>query len=1035
MRLIAILSLLSAGALSAKVDFTRDVRPILSDKCFQCHGPDDAARKANLRFDDKDSMARVLKSGDAAASKLYQRISHEKKALRMPPPYSGMSLTDTEIQVLKQWISEGAEWRNHWAYVPPQRIEPPAVANREWSQNPVDRFLFARLRREGLKPSPPAGKTTLLRRVTFDLTGLPPTEAEIDQFLKDRSPDAYTKVVDRLLASPHYGERMAMQWMDLARYADTHGYHIDSHRDMWPWRDWVISAFNRNMPFDQFTVWQLAGDLLPNATREQRIATGFHRNHMINFEGGAIAEEYQAQYVADRVETTATVFLGTTLGCARCHDHKYDPLRQKDFYRMAAFFNTVPEKGLDGQKGNAQPFLALPDEAQKERLDKLKSAIAGRADILDPFDVAVAQAIWERTQFDTVQPAAPRQGLTACYELDGSLGDSAGRFLNARLLQGDLNCAAAGIVHRAADVDSSDRIRIPAEALDAGKPFTMAFWFRIGRQKAAKAFQQIAGGAGFEVGFGTPETLPRLRRGHHLEIRWFDAQGRELLLRSGDWILQGEVYHAAISSDGRTVSLHLNGQPAKLIEAASTLSAPLSVQAPIEINSEKHGGFFRGRLDDLRFYSKPLSAEDLDLLAVRYPAEVLLATPGKRTREQWQRLNAYYLKHAAGPAWRTAAAELEKLDEERVELESEIPTTMVMAEMEKPRDTFVLGRGDYQNKGEKVTPGVPPVLPPLPAGVKADRLALARWIVAPENPLTARVTVNRYWQALFGYGIVKTSEDFGSQGEQPVHPELLDFLAAEFVRSGWDVKALHRLLVTSAAYRQSSNVTPAPREKDPENRLLARGPRFRLPAEMIRDNALAVSGLLKDNIGGPSVLPYQPAGLWEELAFGEAFSAQEYRQDHGDKLYRRAMYTFWKRTAPPASLNTFDAPDREKCIARRAVTNTPLQALVTLNDPTYIEAARSLARHALRQPGGDGARLQWAFRRATARRPSASELKVLRSLLRSQSETYSKDSASAASLLEIGESPVDAQASPAALAAWTNVCTVLLNLDETITKE
>lgn len=1035
MRLIAILSMLSIGVLSAKVDFTRDVRPILSDKCFQCHGPDEASRKANLRLDVKDSALRVIKPGDAASSKLFQRVSHEKKALRMPPPYSGLSLTDAEVQVLKQWIAEGAEWRSHWAYEPPKRVEPPTVSNSEWSKNPIDRFLLARLQREGLKPSPPADKVTLLRRVTFDLTGLPPTEAEIDAFLKDRSSDAYAKVVDRLLASPHYGERMAMQWMDLARYADTHGYHIDSHRDMWPWRDWVISAFNRNMPFDQFAVWQLAGDLLPNATREQRVATGFHRNHMINFEGGAIPEEYQAAYVADRVETTATVFLGTTLGCAKCHDHKYDPLRQKDFYRMAAFFNTIPEKGLDGQKGNAEPFLPLPDDAQQKRLTELKSAIAARAAILDPFDVAIAQAVWERSQFDTVRPEAPRDGLTACYELDGSLGDSSGRFLNARLLQGDLSYAASGMVNRAADIDTSDRIQIPAEALDAGKPFTMAFWFRIGRQKAAKAFQQISGGSGFEVGFGTPETLPHLRRGHHLEIRWFDAQGRELLLRSSDWILQGEVYHAAISSDGRTVALHLNGKPAKLIEEARTLSSPVSVQAPIEINSEKNGGFFRGRLDDLRFYSKPLSSGEVDRLAVRYPAEVLLATPGKRNRDQWQRLRAYYLDHAASPEWRAASADLEKLHGELEELESEIPTTMVMAEMEKPRDTFVLGRGDYQNKGEKVTPGVPAVLPPLPAAAKADRLALARWIVAPENPLTARVTVNRFWQALFGYGIVKTSEDFGSQGEQPMHPELLDYLAAEFVRTGWDVKALHRLMVTSAAYRQSSKVSPELHEKDPENRLLARGPRFRLPAEMIRDNALAVSGLLKDAIGGPSVLPYQPPGLWEELAFGEAFSAQEYRQDHGDKLYRRSMYTFWKRTVPPASLNTFDAPDREKCISRRAVTNTPLQALVTLNDPTYIEAARNLAQHALHLPGSDDARLAWAFRRVTARRPAASETKVLRGLLRGQLQTYGSDGEATASMLKIGESPVDANIAPATLAAWTNVCTVLLNLDEAITKE
>lgn len=1035
MRPFTILFVCSAFTLSAKVDFTRDVRPILSDKCFHCHGPDESSRKANLRLDDKASALNVLKPGDAAASKLFLRVSHEKKALRMPPPYSGLSLTDAEINILKQWINEGAEFRSHWAYEPPKRIEPPAVSNPEWSKNPIDRFLFARLQKEGLKPSPQADKRTLLRRLAFDLTGLPPTEAQLDAFLKDKSPGAYEKAVDALLASPHYGEKMAMQWLDLARYADTHGYHIDSHRDMWPWRDWVISAFNRNLPFDQFTLFQIAGDLLPNATREQKVASGFHRNHMINFEGGAIPEEYQAAYVADRVETTATVFLATTLGCAKCHDHKYDPLRQKDFYRMAAFFNTVPEKGLDGQKGNAEPFLPLPTEAQQQRLDSIRQAIAARTEILDPLDVALAVNIWQRAQFETVRPEAPRDALTACYELDGSLNDSAGRFLNARLLQGDLTYSNNGPVNRAADIDSSDRIRIPAAALDAGKPFTLAFWFRIGRQKAAKAFQQVSNGAGFEIGFDTPETLPLLRRGHHLEIRWFDPQGRELALRSADWILQGETHHVAIASDGRTVSLFHNGKPAQLIVEKQTLAQPISIDAPIELNSAAHDGFFRGRLDDLRFYAKALSAAEVETLAERYPAETLLAKPGRPNREEFARLQAYYLKHAASPAWRAAAGELEDLRKQRELLEAEIPTTMVMSEMDKPRDTFVLARGDYQNKGEKVTPGVPAMLPPLPAGAKADRLALARWLIAPENPLTARVTVNRFWQALFGHGIVKTSEDFGSQGEQPVHPELLDYLATEFVRTGWDVKALHRLIVTSAAYRQSSKVTPALHDKDPENRLLARGPRFRLPAESVRDNALAVAGLLRADIGGPSVLPYQPAGLWEELAFGENFSAQEYRQDHGDKLYRRAMYTFWKRTAPPASLNTFDAPDREKCISRRALTNTPLQALVTLNDPTYIEAARHLAQNTLSQPGNDDARIQWAFRRATARTPSPAELKVLRALLQKQSQTYAKDPEAAGHLLKIGESPVETKSTPPVLAAWTNLCTVLLNLDETITKE
>ncbi len=1027
----------ATAAYAAPVDFNRSVRPILSDKCFTCHGPDDKSRMAGLRLDQAESVAAkaVIKPGDSAASKLYQRISNPKPALRMPPAYSGVTLSETEIKTVKQWIDEGAKWQTHWAYTPPKRTDPPAVKNPAWSRNPIDAFIFARLEREGLKPSPQADKSVLLRRVTFDLTGLPATPAELDAFLKDRSPDAYEKAVDRLLASPRYGERMAMQWLDLARYADTHGYHIDSHRDMWPWRDWVISAYNSNLPFDQFVTWQIAGDLLPNATREQKIATGFNRNHMINFEGGAIPEEYQAQYVADRVETTSNVFLGTTLGCAKCHDHKYDPIRQKDFYRFGAFFNTIPEKGLDGTKGNAEPFLPLPSDEQKLLRDQLKSEISRLAGLLDPLDVAIIQSGWEKGQFTSIEPHAPTDGLTACYELDGSLSDSSGRFLSGRVLAGDINYVPSGPINRGAEIDSSTQIRLPAAALDAGKPFTFAFWFRIGRQTASKAFQQIEAKRAFEIGFGTPETLPRLRRAHHLEIRWSDAQGRELLLRSREWIEQGDLYHAAISSDGRNITLFLNGEPSPLITAKQTLAGPVSVNASIDINNTATGGFFRGRLDDLRFYSRPLNQSEAARLAIHYPAEVLLATPGKRTTDPAMRLRNYYLGHAAPADWRQSYVELQPLREQLEDLDDHIPTTMVMSEMAKPRDTFVLARGDYENKGDKVTPGVPSMLPPLPAGEPANRLALAHWLVSPENPLTARVAVNRYWQMYFGQGIVKTSEDFGSQGDPPVHPELLDWLATEFVRSGWDVKAMQRLIVTSAAYRQSSKVTPELHEKDPENRLLARGPRFRLPAEMVRDNALAVSGLLRPEIGGPSVLPYQPAGLWEELAFGEAFSAQEYKQDHGDKLWRRSMYTFWKRTAPPASLNTFDAPDREKCTSRRAVTNTPLQALVTLNDPTYIEAARNLAQHALEQPGTDDARLKETFRRVTARVPESKELLILRGLLRNQLDTYAKDPKAAAALLRIGESPVDTKLQQNVLAAWTNVCTAILNLDEAITKE
>lgn len=1012
------------------VDFDREVRPILSDKCFQCHGPDAKSRKAGLRLDTKtEALGKVIAAGHSAQSKLYQRVSHEKKALRMPPPYSGIALTGKEIALIQRWIDEGAKWETHWSYTPPKRVEPPVARLAAWSKNPIDRFLLARLDREGLKPSAEADRVTLLRRVRFDLTGLPPSLAEVDAFVKDKAPGAYERQVDRLLASSHYGERMAMQWLDLARYADTHGYHIDSHRDMWPWRDWVISAFNRNLPFDKFTVWQLAGDLLPNATREQRIATGFNRNHMINFEGGAIPEEYQAEYVADRVETTTNVWMGTTLGCAKCHDHKYDPLAQKDFYRFGAFFNTIPEKGLDGQTGNAEPVLLLPTEQQERQLAEWKQSIAALGQQLPFDDIAIAQWIWERAQFNAVTPSSPRDGLRAWYELDGNLTDISGHFRNGRVLKGDIAWNSGGPVNRAADIDASTHIRFPAGVLESGKPFTMAFWFRIGRQKASTMFRQQDGQHLFEVGFDAPETLPRLRRGHHITLHWQESPGKELIVRTSERALQDRLYHCTISFDGKTASVFLDGEPFATLVEKDTLGAFPALAAAVEIRDE------RLRLDDLRFYDRPLDRSEAVRLAVHYPAEVLLITPGKRSSDQAARLREYYLTQDAPPDWRQAYAEWKALREKSGELESQVPSTMIMAEMETPRDTYLLGRGDYTNKVEKVTPGVPAALPPLPAGVKADRLALAEWLVSPEHPLTARVAVNRYWYMYFGQGIVKTTEDFGSQGEQPVHPELLDWLATEFVRTGWDVKAMQRLIVTSAAYRQTSKVMPALHERDPENRLIARGPRVRLPAEMIRDNALAAAGLLQLKIGGPSVLPYQPAGLWEELAFGEAFSAQEYRQDHGEKLYRRAMYTFWKRTSPPASLNTFDAPDREKCTSRRAVTNTPLQALVLLNDPTYVEAARNLAQVVLASPATDDARLRGAFRRVTARLPSNPEMAVLRSALRGQLETYRRDPKAAAELLRVGESPADPKIPAPLLAAWANVCTVILNLDEAITRE
>jgi hypothetical protein len=1029
------------------IDFNRDIRPILSDTCFACHGPDPAQRKAGLRFDNKEgafAKAGVIVPGDSLNSRLIKRIAASDPEMRMPPAGSERTLSAKQIELLRRWIDEGAKWETHWAYVAPKRVEPPPVATPAWPHNAIDNFILARLEREGLKPSPPADKVTLLRRVTLDLTGLPPTPAEIDSFLKDTSVDAYEKRVDQLLASPHYGERMAMQWLDLARYADTHGYHIDSHRDMWRWRDWVINAFNRNLPFDQFTIEQLAGDLLPGATIEQKIASGFNRNHMINFEGGAIPEEYQVEYVVDRVETTSNVWMATTLGCARCHSHKYDPITQKEFYQFFAFFNTVSEEGLDGRTGNAKPLLALPSQEQKTRLEELTSATKAKEDALSEKEVAPVQEKWEKSLVGKIA-RSPRNGLTAHYELDGSFSDVSGRYQHGRTVNGDPTFGS-GQVGKAVTFDGDSQVSFGnVGAFERSDPFSLAVWLRGSGNTPIATLQKIDNPEtrrGYEFLFDDLELVGIQKRAAHLTIRltshWPDSA---IQIRTTSKLTLGDWYHVALTYDGSSraagLQLYINGKLHQTEVLQDNLSGTLKTDAELQVGNKGIGKPFRGSIDDLRLYDRALDNSEVEQLAIHYPIQAILSgVSGKRSREENARVRDYFLTYAAPDALQKLYAELNSLRKQKEALDKAIPTVMVMSEMEKPRETFVLGRGDYRNKTDKVSPGVPAALSPLPQDVPVNRLGLAKWLVAPSHPLTARVAVNRYWQMYFGLGIVKTSENFGVQGEPPAHPELLDWLATEFIRTGWDVKAMQRLIVTSATYRQSSRVTPALLENDPENRLLARGPRFRLPAETVRDNALAVSGLINADIGGPSVFPYQPKGLWDELAFGDGFSAQSFTPSTNKDLYRRSMYTFWKRTVPPPQLTTFDAPDREKCTARRALTNTPLQALVLMNDPTYIEAARWLAQRAMTEGGRDaGSRISFAFRRATARTPSQKETNVLRGVFQQQLAHYRGDKKAALDLLGVGESKWDAKLDAAELAAWTIVASAILNLDETITKE
>ena len=1067
------------------VDFNRDIRPILSDTCFKCHGPDEKQRMANLRLDDTEGLFvdrggyRIIVPGNAAQSKLFQKISSQDDSIRMPPTYSGRTITAKQIELIKEWIDLGAKWEMLWSFVPPKRPPVPEVKDKAWPQNPIDNFVLSRLEAEGLEPSPAADKATLLRRVYFDLTGLPPTPAEIDAFLADQSPDAYEKRVDQLLASPHYGERMAMPWLDVARYSDTHGYHIDSMRDMWAWRDWVIKAYNQNMPYDEFAVEQIAGDLLPNATEEQKIASGFNRNHMITLEGGAIPAEYHVEYVVDRVSTTSTAFLGLTMGCARCHDHKYDPITQKDFYRFFAFFNTVPERGLDGFTGNAVPVLPMPSHEQQQQLAKVNKQLSSALAALPEKEILAQRNEWQKAALASL-PEPNRQGLTAYYPLDEDLTDASGFHHDGKAVRGEVVYDEA-VVGKGADFSPETQVSFGNNGdFERAKPFALGFWQRPPGNVAVKIVQKRSAGEhwqGWEIADDKPAFDGRSKRLAHIVLRlanrWPDSA---IEVQTKDPQSIDTIRHLLIEYDGSGkasgIEFRLDGKHAETAILKDHLSGDFHTAAPLEVGDKNLGTPYEGRLDDLRIYNRRLSDSEVEDLVIRLPGRALLMALDGRpaqeiaalqpekpptddvqigeeakatTKEQMEkslekerqtRLTEYFLKNGAPEKERQLYAQLKDLRTEKSKLEEAIPTVMIKAEMKKPRETFVLGRGQYDNPQDKVAAGVPAFLPPMAPGLPMNRLGLAKWLVSPGNPLTARVAVNRFWQEYFGTGIVKTSEDFGSQGEPPSHPLLLDWLATQFVRTGWNVKAMQRLIVTSATYRQSSRVTPELKERDPENRLLARGPRFRLPAELIRDNALAVSGLLDDRIGGPSVFPYQPKGLWEEMAFGAGYSGQTYTQSTGRDLYRRSMYSVWKRTVPPPALSTFDAPDREKCTARRSVTNTPLQALVLLNDPTYVEAARFLAARMMTQGGNTATRrINYAFRLATGRIPDPQERAVLLEAAQEALADYRLHSGQATQLLAVGASKSDPRLDPKELAAWTTVAGIILNLDETITKQ
>jgi mono/diheme cytochrome c family protein len=1073
---------LSSGRVCAApaVDFNRDIRPIFSDHCFACHGPDERTRKADLRLDSRaTALARarsedsIIVPGRPELSHLIERVTSDDPLEVMPPPKHGKPLSSEQVNLLVRWVEEGGEWRDHWAFRPPESPTPPSVQESGWPVQPIDSFLLARIEQAGLQPVPDADPATLLRRVTFDLTGLPPTPEEVDAFLADASPQAYERVVDRLLGSPHYGERMAVNWLDLARYADTSGYHFDGVRFMWLWRDWVIRAFNENKPFDTFTIEQLAGDLLPNPTRDQRVATGFVRNNMTNDEGGADPDEYLNKYVADRVNTFGNVWLGLTVACAECHDHKFDPLRTREYYQLYAFFHNVPEPGLDRiRTDNPPPRLPVPTVEQALefveadfRLRDAEKSLQDRSN-----ELGETQEKWERETLADPPPTPDDSALLVRITFDDTLEvNTRDRALPAvrspatnittpsdgpRFIRDDEPQFVDGRLGRALKFDGRTHLDLgPLVTFERANAFSYGAWVRVaddgailswmGPGPARRGLDLFANDGRFEVHLA-----------HHFPDDAIKVKTRRKF-EGANWRHLLATYDGSGKAAG--IKLYVDGQPRELEVEKDALQGSIAHPGPWRIGSREGDGFFTGQIDDVRIHDRELTGEDAQLLAFQGYLPILQQSRGQRTDDDRADLQRFYRENHAIDYLRAEKA-LAEARRGKNDLITAIPTTMVMEEMDPPRDTFLLVRGDFLTKGERVFPATPEFLPPIrPARIQntpdrltvafaevppgpdwtPTRLDLAAWLFDPRHPLTARVTVNRYWAMFFGAGLLNTLNDFGAQGEWPSHPELLDWLAVRF-RNGdpaatppvapWDIKALVRLIVTSRAYRQSPVVEPHKLERDPYNRLLARGPRLPLDAEFIRDNALAVAGLLNPKIGGPSVKPYQPPGIWDG-------TDSVFVQDHGEDLYRRGLYVFWRRSAHYPSFAAFDAPNREVCTFLRQRTQTPLQSLVLMNDPAFVECARGLAQRVLREEPGDlHRRLTRAFRLALGRQPASDEIDTLRRAYEQQLAGFQTDQKAAELLLQIGETPVPQDLDKVELSALTAVANVLLNLNETITK-
>jgi hypothetical protein len=997
---------------SENLQYNRDIRPILSHACFTCHGPDATARKAELRLDvradalrETESGALPIVPGKATASELIQRISTADLSQRMPPE-GHAALTAEQIETLTRWINQGAEYQQHWAFITPTNVKIPTVKNKSWTRNEIDNFVLSRLEKSNLEPNGQADREALIRRVSFDLTGLPPTLEEIDTFLADQQETAYETMVEHFLKSSAYGEHMARYWLDLARYADTNGYQYDTERTQWVWRDWVIHAYNSNMPFDQFTIEQLAGDLIPDGTPQQQLATGFNRNHPITIEGGIISEEYRVEYVMDRVVTTGAVWLGMTVGCARCHDHKYDPLSQTEFYQMLAYFNQVPEKGnsgFDPRATIASPLAAKQNQTLETEIESLRVELAKPQDVTGDLEQWAQTLRNKKIQWNVLKPDSFKSSGESTLSL---LEDHSILASKANPTTDTYEITATTMLKNITAI----RLEcLTHESLPGGGP---------GRYSNSNFVLSE-----FELRVKSSE--------EDAETQW-----QAVKFASARAQYNQNSYHVNNAIDGTTAANNgwaVDGptrkKPVSAIFAAKQAFGDKPA-SQLQFRLRHEASFGQHGIGRLRL--SVTTADPTSLQFESIPADIITIAKidaAQRSESQTKTITEYFLANH-----NPQIALQDKLVNLIAAKNRTFPPTMVMRDMSPTRKTFVLDRGQYSEPTTEVNVGVPNVFPALPTDSTPNRLGFAQWLMQPDHPLTARVAVNRYWQRLFGVGLVKTLEDFGTQGELPSHPQLLDWLALDFQANGWDIKRTLKTILLSATYRQSSLAPAVAYQQDPDNRQLARGPRMRLSAEEIRDNALAISDLLTNKIGGKSVYPYQPLGIWMELNNRRGYS-RVYPQASGDDLYRRSIYTFWKRTVPSPMLKTLDAPEREFCTIQRSRTNTPLQSLLLLNAPQFVEAARHLAGRAMAQDTNEPRQqIIYVFRLVTGRTPSSDEISVLQSVYRSQLIAFTSDTATRNKLLAVGDSDVDDTFDSPTLAAWTMVCRMLLNLDEAISK-